>query len=117
MIAKKDMNQKRSQFGITYDDTNKEVYVFGGDDGDAVLNHCEKYSVDNDEWTILRPFNNSKACVSACMLHHKFIYIIGGYGHDSLCTNHIDQYVIENNTWETIQLLELLPTRCNSFIF
>jgi len=40
------MNQKRSIFGIVYDDWKGDIYVFGGlDSGFKYLNKCEKYSV------------------------------------------------------------------------
>lgn len=30
MIEKMDMNYERCEFGMTYDNQNREVYVFGG---------------------------------------------------------------------------------------
>lgn len=57
MTMKNYMNQKRHKFGITYDDYNKEVYVFGGEDNEDVINHCEKYCVSKDKWTQLEPMS------------------------------------------------------------
>ena len=48
MSTKQDMNQKTQQFGITYDDNKKEVYVFGGGDGNDAISHCEKYNIESD---------------------------------------------------------------------
>lgn len=56
MTQKKDMIQKRMNFGIVFDDKNKNVYVFGGY-GDDFLDKNEKYSVEKNEWTELTPMN------------------------------------------------------------
>ena len=48
------MNKERITFGITYDDRNNEVYVFGGEDNFNVINRSEKYSVKKDEWTDIK---------------------------------------------------------------
>lgn len=55
VTPKKEMFQERYSFGITYDEKNKEVYVFGGANGYDTLNHCEKYSLEKNEWTVLEP--------------------------------------------------------------
>lgn len=59
MTPKKNMNHERLNFGITNDEKNKEVYVFGGYDG-TVIDHCEKYSVEKDEWIELEPMKKKK---------------------------------------------------------
>lgn len=78
ITEKEEMNQKRDQFGITYDHHKKEVYVFGGKDGMyGAINHSEKYSVQNDEWTELEPMPKAKWYSSACILN-QFIFVVGG---------------------------------------
>jgi len=78
VTEKKDMNQKRDQFGITYDDKKKEVYVFGGKDGMyGAIDHSEKYSIENDEWTELEPMPKAKWYASACIIS-SFIFVVGG---------------------------------------
>jgi len=38
------MSQRRSVFGLTIDEQDNTVYVFGGYDGSSSLKECEKYS-------------------------------------------------------------------------
>lgn len=95
MTIKNEMNKKRINFGITYDDKKKEVYVFGGKSG-GYLNNCEKYSIDKDVWTELKPMINKKHCSSACIFNNQFIYVIGGKGANG-CLNEIDRYSIQLN--------------------
>lgn len=52
MTEKREMILERKDFGIAYDESRKEVYVFGGmGEGGNRLSHCEKYSIENNEWT------------------------------------------------------------------
>jgi len=70
MTPKKDMNQKRYNFGITYNDEDKDVYVLGGQTAGGYLDHVEKYSVELDVWTELEPMTKQKSNVSACMVNN-----------------------------------------------
>ena len=72
------MNQARLYFGITYDETNKEVYVFGGNTEGHDLRHSEKYSVERNEWTVLRQMTKNKSCASAIIINPQTIYVLGG---------------------------------------
>lgn len=47
MEKKKDMILKKNGFGITYDDKNEDVYIFGGYNK-YYLKSCEKYNVKLD---------------------------------------------------------------------
>jgi len=51
VIGKKDMIQGRYEFGIAFDSKSKCIYVFGGLANRLFLDHCEKYSVENNTWT------------------------------------------------------------------
>lgn len=93
LTVKKDMNQVRNDFGMTYDDKNRQVYVFGGYDG-SYLDHVERYSVDKNEWTVLSPMNTDKGNVSACIINNQYIFIIGGYNNNVTYLNEIEKYSI-----------------------
>jgi len=80
------MKEGRQNFAITHDSRRNEIYVLGGRGwffNDFIcLENCEKYSIDNDEWTPLSPLANKKMNASACMVGNDYIYVIGGYyGH------------------------------------
>lgn len=94
------------------------MYVLGGI-GNDILDHCEKYSVDKDEWTILAPMTKEKLLVSACILNDQYIFSIGGFGYNFKSLNDIERYSIADNKWEVIKIIgdqELSP-RNSSFSF
>ena len=55
-IAKQDIIQTRFNFAITYAKKCRHVFVFGGRNFiGKIPPHCEKYSVENNEWTVIKP--------------------------------------------------------------
>ena len=48
------MNHGRHSFAIAYDVQNKEIYACGGYNNN-VLENCEKYSIESDQWTEIAP--------------------------------------------------------------
>lgn len=81
------MNQQRSNFCITYDRIKQVIYVFGGHTNDKTsnsgfLNHCEKFSLTKNKWTVMSPMENKKSLASSCMFNNEFIYVIGGKAED-----------------------------------
>lgn len=100
------MNEVRHSFGITYDDSKKEVYVFGTGSTRSFQGSCEKYSIDKNEWTVLNPMTKNKSEMSACIFNYQYIFIIGGYisGKVEKHLNEIDKYSIDLNSWETIKI-------------
>ena len=73
----------RYDFGIVYNGHHKvrDIYVFGGSThhNEHYLDTCERYSIEKYEWTPLSPMLSAKAEVSACLVNHQFIYLIGGF--------------------------------------
>lgn len=72
------MNKLRYGFEVSYDPKRKYIYVLGGNGGKAALNHCEKYSLENDEWVDIKPMILAKYFSSACIFNNEFIFVIGG---------------------------------------
>ena len=54
LTQKNDMNHGRYSFAIAYDSQKKEIYVFGGYNGN-ILENCEKYSIESNSWTEIAP--------------------------------------------------------------
>lgn len=115
------MNQKRGYFAITYDNDRKFIYAFGGKDGHKDLKLCEKYNVEDDEWTVITPMEIGKSEASACIVNSEFIFVIGGHIHDYGCFNDIDKYSITDNSWSTILISsdqeQEFHARMNAFAF
>lgn len=112
------MNQLRSNFGITHDSVRNELYVFGGY-GVGFLDHCEKYSVEEDVWTEVEPMNRTKYGVTACIVDSQSIFLIGGYDDTYKALDDIEKYSITCNTWQTIFIKDwhLFPPRFLPFSF
>lgn len=93
------MNNERIDFGITYDNKRQNIYVFGGLDGIDEMDICEKYSIEDDEWTVMSTMPKKKYLVSACIFNNEFIFVIGGYDGfiDDTYLNDIDKYDIVND--------------------
>ena len=99
------MNQKRTDFGITYDTVRKEVYVIGGRYGQYdIFEQCEKFSIQTGEWTIIAPMSKMKMNASACMINNQFIFAIGGNNRRK-SSNDIEKYSIVKNSWQTIEIV------------
>jgi len=77
--------------------------VLGGYDGVDRLYHCEKYSIQQNEWTDMAPMSKEKRDVSACILNNKYVYAIGGYD-GQVYLNDICKYTITSDSWETMVL-------------
>ena len=96
------MNQERFLFSIAYDDRQKYIYVFGGRASEGFINHCEKYNVLTDTWTVIKPMVKGKANMTACILNNEFIFIFGGK--EMYILNGIEKYSIVKDTWEFVQI-------------
>ena len=67
ITPKKDMTQKRSCHSIAYDSKKRQVYAIGGCDSALFLNHCERYNIQTDSWTVIAPMAKKKMNCSASM--------------------------------------------------
>jgi len=98
------MNKERKHFGITYNDKEKEIYVFGGcvgQENTQPIKTCGKFLVDKNQWKKMVSMEQNKSGVSACIVNYKFIYLIGGENEEEYL-NDIEKYNIAENTMETI---------------
>lgn len=101
------MHHERGFFGIAYDNKQDYIYVLGGENGIKKINTCEKYSIQNDKWTFIKPMSQKKSKISACIFNNQFIYSIGGLteGQNYIqIYNEIEKYDIGENTWSLIQI-------------
>lgn len=74
------MNQPRYTHSSIY--FKNRVYTIGGryfgEDEQAILNVCEKYSFDSNQWSVVASMN-VKRCTCYVLAWHEFIYVFGGY--------------------------------------
>ena len=79
------------------------LYLFGGWDGQQVVNSVYQYDPDSDHWQSLTPMPTGRAFPGVTIVEGK-IFVIGGYdGEKALATNEIyipDLEESENSAWE-----------------
>ena len=116
---KKSMNKERKIFAITYDDNSKQIYVFGGLGIGGALNQCEKYYVEEDRWSVIKPMSKQKYGSSACIQNKEFIFVICGSINEYSFINDIEKYDIAIDSWRTISLksTQQLSARFMAFSF
>ena len=78
-------------------------YLFGGWNGQQVVNSVYQYDPDSDQWRALTPMPTARAFPGVSIVEGK-IFVIGGYdGQKALATNEIyipDLEESENSPWE-----------------
>lgn len=92
------MNYSRKEHSTVL--LQNSVYVLGGYDGktNSFLSSCERYSIGNDEWEVIKPMIIPKCAFAATNVGNKYIYILGGYdGSERL--NTIERYDSKENNW------------------
>ncbi|CAI2380946.1 unnamed protein product [Moneuplotes crassus] len=76
IIAK--MNTARCNFGAIFSQDHKKIYVVGGDVSyEMTTDHTEVFDISKNEWTYLRPLNESKAKPGLAILGG-YLYCFGG---------------------------------------
>jgi len=116
---KVDVPAARSGFGLTsYGD---HLFVMGGmtdpetfrsdlitiDFGGDLANLASKSILTPRKWERLPPMKNPKG-LFACILHGKYIYVIGGIDEDRKALDTVERYNIETKTWSR---LPKMPTK------
>lgn len=78
------------------------IYVIGGrsygGDHEGILNTCECYDVDKNEWKMIAPLNK-KRCTAMCFLINNTIYIAGGYNGNVIRETSFETYNELSNVW------------------
>ena len=96
----------RTKFGAAYDEVNGQIYVLGGYDesyqGGQYLNQCEKYSIRQGRWKMIKPMEQKRAEFSACVIGTKYIYAIAGTNGSYL--KYIEKYDMTKNFWVSIEV-------------
>lgn len=79
---------------------NDEIFIFGGYDGQNVLNSCEVYNVKLNRWQHIAPMRKSRMKHSA-VAHGDKIYVIGGVSdiRGGSVFSSVECYVPEKNLW------------------
>jgi hypothetical protein len=103
------MNEKRAAHSMVY--ARGDLIVVGGLGDDCeILQSCERYSVDKDEWICLPDLNVPAMNPSVCVFNEKFIFKFGGKQSEEKLTNTIEKLDLDGGDWELIKInTHLIP--------
>jgi len=99
------MLQERYTFNCLF----KAPYVYAlagrtyGEDNDAILSRCERYSLNDKKWVEIAPVNQFRCSSMTFVLKNK-IHLFGGYKGNGERENSIEIYNEVLNIWETMAI-------------
>ena len=100
------MLQERYTFNCVY--KNPYVYAIAGrsygEDNDAILKRCERFSLNDKKWVEMAPLNQARCSAMSFLLKNK-IYIFGGYKGNGERENSIEIFDDVLNKWEMFELM------------
>lgn len=105
LIQKKPMLLRRSDFTPVCSSSGI-IYVVGGNDAKIFYKQCEKYDIENDQWTQIANLNIGRDSAASCMFNDKLLYAFSGrvkFDKKEI-TNSIEKYSIVANLWELVEL-------------
>lgn len=105
LVLKKPMLLKRSDFTPVCSG-NEWIYIIGGNDAKIFYKTCEKYDIENDQWTKIANLNIGRDSAACCMFHDKYIYAFSGrvkFERKEI-TNTIERYSTLGDVWEMVEL-------------
>ena len=104
LYQKANMPHKKFDFTVCY--LNGYIYVICGKDSSSdVMDTCEKYDVQNDQWHTIASANKKRYAASAVGALNGKIYLFGGRTdfHNQM-VHEIEEYNVESNEWNIVTL-------------
>lgn len=97
------MNEKRSNHSMIYYKQNNSLYVISG----SKIKSCEKYSIDENNWSIIPSLNHSREKPGLCIYNDEYLYVILGYDRSvNKYVSNFERLKIKDNSsiWEIINV-------------
>lgn len=100
------MFKERYTFNCVY----KNPYIYSlagrtyGEDNEAILSNCERYSFNEKKWTQIAPLNQARCSAMAFILKNK-VFIFGGYKGNGERESSIEVYNEFTNIWNKYEIL------------
>jgi hypothetical protein len=84
---------------------NNMVYALGGYNSNSkeMLNMCESYNIDTDEWKQISKMNIAKCAFAAAQSRENYIFTFGGFD-GAKRLNIIERYDIKENKWAVMEV-------------
>lgn len=95
------------------------VYILGGrtygNDQEGILNSCERYNLEKQEWQSIAPLN-FRRCTAMAFGWSNGVYIAGGYMGSLKREKRFECYLEDENKWEVMGIELLEPLEASSFL-
>ncbi|CAI2382834.1 unnamed protein product [Moneuplotes crassus] len=99
------MISTRAFFSSCYVETDRSIYVCGGNDNADDLAACEKYSITENVWRQISPLNYKRNGASVCHFSESnCLFIFGGNNREIGSLDSIEKYEVEFDKWTVIQM-------------
>ena len=98
LIEKPLMMMKRAFFASIFCISDSCLYVFGGNDGDTDLSHCERFSIQENVWRPIKPMTMQRNGASVVSFD-RVIFVFGGNNSISGSLDTIERYAVEFDKW------------------
>jgi len=102
--SKAPMIHKKFDFTLAY--LNGYIYVICGKDSTSeVVDSCEKYSIEENQWSSIAPVRKKRYAASALGFSNNKIYLFGGRSdYNNMMVHEIEEYCAFRNEWTIITL-------------
>lgn len=106
---------KRAFFPSVFNIFDSCVYVLGGQDGTSDISTCEKYSVADNTWRVIRPMFLPRNGASAISFE-KVIFVFGGHNEAIGALDSIEKLSVASGKWNQVKVKLQIPIH-DSLVF
>jgi hypothetical protein len=99
---------KRAFFPSVFNIYDSSVYVMGGQDGISDIATCERYSVSENTWRVIKPMHHPKNGASAVSFE-KCIFVFGGHNDSLGALDTIEKYSVTGGKWFDVKIRLQIP--------
>jgi len=102
--SKAPMLHKKFDFTLAY--LSGYVYVICGKDSSSeVVDSCERYSVEENQWSVIAPVRKKRYAASALGFSNNKVYLFGGRSdYNNVMVHEIEEYCAFRNEWTILNL-------------
>jgi len=102
--SKAPMLQKKFDFTLAY--LSGYVYVICGKDSTSeVVDTCERYSVEENQWSVIAPVRKKRYAASALGFSNNKVYLFGGRSdYNNVMVHEIEEYCAFRNEWTILNI-------------
>lgn len=102
--SKAPMPFRKFDFTLCY--LNGHIYVLCGKDSSSeVVNSCERYSLEDNQWSTIAPVHKKRYAASAVGFTNNRIYLFGGRSdYSNTMVHEIEEYRVDQNEWTILNI-------------